>query len=301
MSGSSVFEALARSTLAREYGKSFQHATGLSVELVPSGQPAQLFSFQQKENPFCSLMAQSTGSCMACQQAHTALQQRLVENPVPQMIYCFAGLTEFAVPIKVGGEHVATLLGGQVFQRKPTQAQFMRLVKQLSDWGMQRELRRVERAYFQTQVIARKQIQASVQLLTIFTSFLAEDVNRDLLATRAHDLPPVTTAKNFILAHASEPLSLHDVAEHVHVSTNYFSKFFKNENGIGFSEFLARVRIQTAKDLLADPALLITEVANQAGFGSLSQFNRTFQRYVGCSPRAYRASLKQAHSSQSTR
>jgi len=296
MSGSPVYEALARSALARQYEKAFQQATGLSVELVPSGQPAQLFSFQRKENPFCSLMAQFTGSCMACQQAHTELQQRLEENLESQVISCFAGLTEFAVPIRVGGQHVATLLGGQVFQRKPTQAQFISLVSQLRDWGVHGELQRVEKVYFQTQVIGQKQIQASVQLLTISVSFLAEDVNRDLLATRPYDRPCITTAKSFILAHASEPLSLHDVAENVHVSTNYFSKFFKNATGIGFSEFLARVRIQSAKNLLADPVLLITEVANQAGFGSLSQFNRAFQRYVGCSPKEYRASLRQASS-----
>jgi len=221
------------------------------------------------------------------------MQRRLVENFAPQLICCFAGLTEFAVPIRVGGQHVATLLGGQVFQRKPTQAQFTGLVKQLRTWGMHSELQRAERAYFQTQVIAREQTQASMQLLTIFTSFLAEDVNRDLLTARAHDQPCITIAKNFILAHASEPLRLRDVAEQVHVSTNYFSKFFKKTTGIGFSEFLGRVRVENAKALLADPVLHITEVASQTGFGSLSQFNRVFQRFAGCSPKAYRAARRQ--------
>ena len=296
MSASSAYEALVNSILTREYAKAFQRATGLSVELVPSDQLAPLFSFQRKENPFCSLMAQFTGSCIACQQAHAEMQQRLVEKFAPQLICCFAGLTEFAVPIRVGGQHVATLLGGQVFQRKPTQAQFTRLVRQLRTWGMHRELQRVKRAYFQTQVIARKQIQASMQMLTIFTSFLAEDVNRDLLTAGAHDQPCITTAKNFILAHASEPLRLRDVAEQVHVSANYFSKFFKKTTGIGFSEFLGRVRVENAKALLADPVLHITEVASQTGFGSLSQFNRAFQRFAGCSPKAYRAARRQDHS-----
>ena len=131
-----------------------------------------------------------------------------------------------------------------------------------------------------------------MRLLVIFTKLLAEDVNRKLLTAHAHDGPCIATAKNFILAYASEPLHLRDVAEHIHVSTHYFCKFFKKASGMGFSEFLGRVRVENAKRSLAVSDLPIHEVANQAGFGSLSQFNRTFHRHVGCSPKEYRASLK---------
>jgi AraC-like DNA-binding protein len=236
-------------------------------------------------------MAQSAVSCIACQKAHMELQQQLTDNLVPKVICCFAGLSEFVVPIIVGGQHVATLLGGQIFQRKPTQTQFTRLKEQLRIWGMQHELRRIEIAFFKTHVISRKQFQASLRLLTIFAKFLAEDANRDLLAARIQDQHWITHAKNFVLDHAGEPLRLGDVAEHAHLSISYFSKFFKKATGLGFSEFLARARVENAKNSLADPGLTIKEVANRAGFGSLSQFNRTFQRYVGCSPKEYRASL----------
>jgi AraC-like DNA-binding protein len=291
MSGSAVYDALVRSALAHELESAFIAATGLPVVLMPSGEPLLLFTFPGRRNPFCSLMAQSAVSCIACQKAHMELQQQLTDNLVPKVICCFAGLSEFVVPIIVGGQHVATLLGGQVFQSQPTQTQFTRLKEQLRIWGMQHELRRIEIAYFKTHVISRKQFQASLRLLTIFAKFLAEDANRDLLAARVQDQHWITHAKNFILEHAGEPLRLGDVAEHVYLSISYFSKFFKKATGLGFSEFLARARVENAKNSLADPGLTIKEVANRAGFGSLSQFNRTFQRYVGCSPKEYRASL----------
>jgi AraC-like DNA-binding protein len=207
--------------------------------------------------------------------------------------YCFAGLSEYAVPVLVGGQHIATLLGGQIFQQKPSQTQFEHLRQQLRVWGMQRELQRIKTAFFQTHVLSRQQFQASLRLLIIFARFLAEDANRDLLAARLQDQQSITQAKNFILTHAREPLYLHDVAEHVHVSTYYFSKVFKKATGIGFSEFLTRTRVEFAKKSLANPVLPINEVATQAGFGSLSQFNRAFQRYAGCTPKQYRASLLQ--------
>ena len=133
-------------------------------------------------------------------------------------------------------------------------------------------------------------------MLALFAKLLAEDVNRNLLTTHTHDGPCITTAKNFILAHISEPIRLRDVAEHVHVSTHYFCKCFKRATGIGFSEFLGRARVENAKQALASSVLSISEIADQAGFGSLSQFNRTFHRYVGCSPKEYRASQRQVSS-----
>src|SRR5215208_1116390 len=288
---SAVYDALARSILACEYENVFLDATGLTVQLMPEGMAAWHFPFPGRGNPFCSLMAKFTGSCAACQQAHTELRRQVADSLAPQVISCFAGLTEFAVPIVVSGQHVATLLGGQVFQRNPTQVLFARLTQRLRSWGMHQELPRLEATFFQTRVTSPKQLQASVQLLAIFAKFLAEDVNRDLLAASTYDGASITIAKNFILSHASEPLHLSDVAEYVHVSTNYFSKFFKKATGMGFSEFLARVRVENAKNKLAHPMLPINEVADQVGFGSLSQFNRAFHRYAGCSPREFRASL----------
>jgi AraC-like DNA-binding protein len=296
MSTSAVFKALVSSMLAHELEHLFEQATGLPVELVPSGEPAWLFRFQQRGNPLCSLMAQFPGSCNSCQQVHTELQRRLTASLVPEVIDCFAGLSEFAVPVVVGGEHVATLLGGQILQSKPTREQFDRVVEQLHEPGALRKLARIEDAFFQTPVISRKQFQASLRLLKIFARFLAEDANRDLLAAHTHDGACITSAKNFILTHADEPLSLGTVAEHVHLSPNYFSKFFKKVTGVRFSEYLARVRVEKAKDLISNQQLSINAVASQAGFGSLSQFNRAFHRFTGYSPKEYRLSLRQGSS-----
>jgi AraC-like DNA-binding protein len=291
-----VYTTLARSILAREYENIFLDATGLPVQLVPGGEMAWPFPVHKRGNPFCSLMAQFPSSCAACRQAHTELQKQVADSLTPQVVSCFAGLMEFAVPIVVSGQHVATLLGGQIFLRNPTQAQFARLAERLRTWKIEPELQRVEMAFFQTRVTSQKQFQASVRLVTIFAKFLAEDVNRNLLAAHEYEGPCVNVAKHFILAHASEPLRLRDVAEHVHVSTHYFSKFFKKAAGIGFSEFLTRIRVENAKNKLANSLLPVNEIADEVGFGSLSQFNRAFHRYVGCSPRQYRASLPEARS-----
>lgn len=296
MISSTVYDALARSILTQQVEKAFFEATGLPVKLVPGSESSQFFPFQRKQNPFCRLMAQSMGSCAACKKTHVELQQRIEDSLAPQTLACFAGLAEFVVPIVVNGELVASLRGGQVFPRKPTPAQFDQLAGHLHAWGLSSEVDRFRTRFFQTQIVVRKQFQASVQMLALFAKLLAEDVNRSLLAGQVQDEPLVTTARNFILAHAGEQLRLSDVAEHIHVSTHYFCKFFKKATGMGFSEFLGRARVENAKHALANSLLPIGEVADQTGFGSLSQFNRTFHRYAGCSPKEYRISQRQVSS-----
>jgi ligand-binding sensor protein len=101
MSASAVYDALVRSALAHELESAFMEATGLPMVLMPSGDPLMLFTFRGRENPFCSMMAQSTVSCIACQKAHMELQQRIVGNLVPQVTHCFAGLTRSTPPIPI--------------------------------------------------------------------------------------------------------------------------------------------------------------------------------------------------------
>jgi AraC-like DNA-binding protein len=58
-----------------------------------------------------------------------------------------------------------------------------------------------------------------------------------------------------------------------------------------FTSYLARVRVEKVKNLLLDPNRRVSEAAYDAGFQSLSQFNRVFKRIAGLSPSVYREAL----------
>ena len=58
-----------------------------------------------------------------------------------------------------------------------------------------------------------------------------------------------------------------------------------------FTDYLARVRVEKVRNLLLNPHKRISEAAYEAGFQSLSQFNRVFRRVAGEAPTAYRSRL----------
>ncbi len=83
-------------------------------------------------------------------------------------------------------------------------------------------------------------------------------------------------------------LTLEDVAAAVHVSPGYLSRLLKRETGLSFVDYLTRVRITRAVQLMNDPAVKVYEVAEAVGYQSQHYFSRAFKRVFGRSPVDYR-------------
>lgn len=93
----------------------------------------------------------------------------------------------------------------------------------------------------------------------------------------------------YIDDHYMEELNLEEIAEATGFSKYHFSRLFKQYTGFTFCDYLCHRRIKVAEELLARPDLSITEVALQAGFPSISTFNRLFKQYKNCTPSEYRS------------
>jgi AraC-like DNA-binding protein len=79
------------------------------------------------------------------------------------------------------------------------------------------------------------------------------------------------------------------VAKAVNISANHLSEKFKQVTGVNFVDYVARVRFETARDVLLHSNRRVSEIAFEAGFQSLSQFNRVFKKLSGKSPTEFRA------------
>jgi len=102
---------------------------------------------------------------------------------------------------------------------------------------------------------------------------------------------------SYLQVHYNEPISLDSVAKIACMSTCYFCRFFKRVTGKTLTDFILRLRIDRAKELLLKGDLNITEIAYETGFGSQSYFDRIFRRYTNISPHEYRTALMEKHTS----
>lgn len=288
-----LLEELSRSRIFADYQKAFGEATGLPLGLRPVETWNPVHRGNPHENPFCALMAKSSKSCAACLE----VQERIVENPGPgpRTVTCFAGMSDTAIPLRFGHELVGFLQTGQAFVgEKPSADQFNRTAQQVLNWGLKTDLRRLEDAWFHTRVLTQEQYQAMVRLLTIFAQHLAIVGNQIVVQERLAEPPSISRARKFIEEHQTEHLSLSQVARAVNMSSFYFCKLFKKATGINFTDYVSRVRVERAKNLLLNPNVRITEVAYEVGFQSLTHFNRVFRKVEGESPTSYRQRLPAA-------
>jgi len=285
----SVVPQLQRSEIYRSYQQAFETTTGLPLALRSTGTFQSPLHASKQVNAFCSLMSANNATCAAC----LRLQQRIETEAATEAktFQCFAGLSESAVPVRVGEKTLAHLQTGQVLHAPPTKARFKAILRQLAEWGAKVDPRQLETAYFATRVVAKKQYDAVVRLLGVFAQHLSAVSNQVLVIESNDELPAVAKARAFIAAHFSEELSLNQVAQAANMSAFYFCKMFKKATGLTFTDYVAHVRIESVRQLLLNPHARVSEAAYAAGFQSLSQFNRTFRRIAGEAPSAYRDRL----------
>ena len=284
-----LIEELTRSQIYQDYEQAFSRATGLPLSLRPVEVWHLAHHGKKYENPFCALMAENSRSCAGCLE----VQQKIAAAPgeTAKSVTCFAGLCDTAVPVRLGNDLIGFLQTGQVLFKKPTRRQFARTAKQLVTWGLTVDLNRLEEAYFHTRVLTPPQYKSMVRLLTIFGQHLSLVCNQVVVQQRNHEPAAITRAKQFIHDHQADGLSLADVARAVNTSTFYFCKMFKKATGLNFTEYVSRVRVEKAKNLLLNPHLRVSETAYEVGFQSLTHFNRVFRKLEGQSPTEYRARL----------
>lgn len=284
-----LVEALMNSRVYQDYERAFTEATGLPVAIRPVESWQLPHHGKRNESPFCCLMAQKSRACGACLQVQEKLSEAAVHEPHTEV--CPVGMCDTAVPVRLGDRLIGFLQTGQIFRKKPSAAQFDRVTKLVADWGVAVDRKKLEEAYFGTQVVPGKRHESVVKMLAIFAQHLAMLSNQVLVQHENAEPPVIRRAKEFIQEHQAEDISLGQVAKAVNTSTFYFCKMFKKITGINFTDYLSRVRIEKSKNLLLNPNLRVSEIAFEVGFQSLTHFNRVFKRVLGQTPTDYRAQL----------
>ncbi len=99
-----------------------------------------------------------------------------------------------------------------------------------------------------------------------------------------------------ILIHISEnyiksPITVQDLSQKFSMNQSYLSQLFKKELNTTFTDYINKLKIARALELLADPSLNINEVAEKSGYSDYFYFAHIFKKLVGKTPTQYRNGL----------
>ena len=94
-----------------------------------------------------------------------------------------------------------------------------------------------------------------------------------------------------IREHYMEDISLTSLSTKYNISMGYLSKMIKEQLQVNFSDYIASLRIQRAKELLRDDSLSIQEISEIVGYNDYFYFTKVFKKIEGISPSKYRKSI----------
>ena len=124
---------------------------------------------------------------------------------------------------------------------------------------------------------------------------LAQNPNYRLLSTVQIDLKSnetlqrkINTVVDYVTQNYNQDITLSSVASLIGMSDSHFSRFFKKATGNRFIEFVNRVRISRACNLLTETDQQIATICFQVGFNNVANFNRRFHELKGVTPRDFR-------------
>ncbi len=92
--------------------------------------------------------------------------------------------------------------------------------------------------------------------------------------------------------HSDEDLTVESIAEIAEISASHLAHLFRSEVGMSVRDYLTRVRVTIAQDLLAHTDEKLEAIATSLGFADTSHLAHVFQRITGRPPSAYRRSTR---------
>ncbi|MEN6301820.1 MAG: helix-turn-helix domain-containing protein [Armatimonadia bacterium] len=124
------------------------------------------------------------------------------------------------------------------------------------------------------------------------TAWLVEMLERTMDAISHHHRYPISVllseAIRYMQEHSGEELSRDDIARRACLSPAHFSRVVRQTFGYSFTELLARMRVDKARELLRLSEKSLAEISAECGFADQSYFTKVFQRYTGQTPGEFR-------------
>ncbi|MEK3882371.1 helix-turn-helix domain-containing protein [Paenibacillus sp. PL2-23] len=114
----------------------------------------------------------------------------------------------------------------------------------------------------------------------------------DLYGGTSSKRSEIAEACHFVTQHLDRKITLEEVAEQLFMNPSYFSRLFKKETGETFIEYVTRMKMHRAKELLESSATPVGKICELLGYDNQSYFIKLFKAFAGVTPVEFRGQLR---------
>lgn len=282
-----VFAKLGQEKQLREYHEIIYKLIGVVVDFISADGVSLKLSEGKHFNPFCTKIRNTEAGYTACRVCDTEYARRAARSGKPLVYTCHAGFLEILVPLyDNAGNYIGSMTAGQFHRKEAHVPGKSAIAARVREFGL--DLKEMFRLYRQTLRLSEQQIEGLIEYLETIGRLLVSTRNNLLFMESVNAPDRISLIKEFVEKNYGKRLSIPKIARKFYMSPGYFSHFFKKEVGVSFQSYLNLYRISKAKEMLEETELSVSEIAYLTGFGSISQFNRTFRNSTGKNPGAIR-------------
>lgn len=123
-------------------------------------------------------------------------------------------------------------------------------------------------------------------------------INKEQKETKQHPEEantPIDRAIVYISENLQKGVTLVEVAEYMNMNASYFSRYFKEEYGKSFIDYVKEQKVNYAKELIRTTNLKVYEISEQLGYTSVQYFSLLFKNTTGMTPQEYKNSIEKKH------
>lgn len=139
------------------------------------------------------------------------------------------------------------------------------------------------------------ELEIKAQLYSMFRLFFQEfcTMEEKQLNIKSEAVENIKIVLDYMKEHYAQNITIHELANLLHFSEQYFMRFFKKHTGMTCVDYINDYRLNRATDLLAGTDITIMEIAMKVGMNNVSYFNRMFKRKFQITPRDYRKRMRE--------
>lgn len=238
---------------------------------------------QQRDiSPFCRAVRSNTIGLSACLKCDNQALSASISDRDIHIYRCHMGLYEAIVPIFLHDRYSGFLMFGQV---RNSDSDSTTLIEQRAD-ELGLSAPSLINAYNALPSFTFEKIHAAAKMLSIISKHI---IHTGIL--RRRDQKIINEIDSYIRQHLSDPISVRDLVKHVHLNAAYLTDMMKHQTGSGCLEYIHRIKLNTAKELLITSDMSIGEISLKLGFTDQNYFTRLFKRYYGSTPTQYRQNI----------
>lgn len=260
--------------------KDFYDVSGIRISIHDT-EFNEIYSYPKDATPFCKCLQEIHSVKKDCEKNdHDAFLKVKTSGDV-YVYKCRRGLYEAVAPLYSFGSLSGYLMMGQICDTEPLSIKNTTKIAE----GILKDSKKAAEITSTIKTIDRNLIDSYINIMILLAEYIT-GTNRTFSGTEK--LPSLI--KEFISKNYSAKITLNTLSHKFGCCNTTLTKSFKNEYGITIMDYLFKVRIEKAAELVLKTRRSFKEISNDCGFYDQNYFSKSFSKYYGVSPSQYRNS-----------